>query len=119
MIHSVSIGFTTSETVYLGSRIRGRIQAVKVVADSSLTNSFDLTLTGETSGVPILTDTTVSSNATTWWYPRALAADSSDGSASTDAFWDICVYEERIKAVIANAGTGVGTITVYFFPEDY
>ena len=119
MIKSVSIGFTTNGTVYLGTTIRGRVQAVKIVADSDLTNSFDLTMTGETSGVPILTDTTVSSNATTWWYPRALAADNLDGSASTDAFCDICVYEERIKAVLANAGTGVGTITVYYFPEDF
>ena len=28
-------------------------------------------------------------------------------------------WHERIKAVIANAGTGVGTITVYYFPEDF
>jgi hypothetical protein len=117
VIKEFSVGFTTNGTVYLGSQLRGRILAVKVVADNSLTDSFDIALTGETTGVPILTDASVAKNATTWWYPRAFASQNTDGVDATDAFVEIWVFNERISAVIANAGTGVGTITVYYDSE--
>ena len=118
MIQSVSIGFTTNGTVYLGTRIRGRILAVKVVADNALSDNFDITLTGETSAIPILVDATVTKNTTTWWHPRAFASQNTDGADATDAFVQIPIYNERISAVFANAGTGVGTITVYYDSDE-
>jgi hypothetical protein len=118
MIQSVTVGFTANGTVYLGTRVRGRILAVKVVADNSLTDNFDIALTGDTTGIPILTDTTVTKNTTTWWHPRVLVSKVSDGAAGTDAFTHVFVLNERIKAVIANAGTGVGSITVFYDSDE-
>lgn len=111
MIQSVSTSFTGNGTNYIGSRLRGKILAVKAVADSSVTNNWDLTLTGGTTGIPILIDATVANNATTWWHVRQLAANGADGSASTDAFVCIPLVNERIQCVSANAGT-TGTITI-------
>lgn len=115
MIQSVSETFTGNGTNYIGSRLRGRIHAVKVVADSNVTDSFDLTLSGETTAVPILLDESVANNATTWFYPRVLGTKNTDGSAFTDAFVDIYVLNERITCVTANAGTtGIITVTVFY-----
>ena len=119
MIHSASETFAGNGTNYVGSRLRGRVHAVKVVADSSVTDNFDLTLTGETTEVPILVDATVAKTATTWFYPRVIPNKNTDGSAFTDATADIHVLNERIKVVAANAGaTGVITVTVFFDSEE-
>jgi len=115
MLQTVSETFTGNGTNYIGTRLRGTILAVKAVADSNVTNSWDLTLTGETTGIPILVDASVSNNATTWWHVRQLAADGADGGAGTDAFVCIPVVNERIQCVSANAGTtGVITVTVIY-----
>jgi len=111
MLQTVAETFTGNGTNYIGTRLRGTIMAVKVVADASVTNSFDITLTGETTEIPILVDATVTSNTTTWWHVRQLAADGADGGAGSDAFVCIPVVNERIKCVTANAGT-TGEITV-------
>jgi len=119
MIQSVAKTFTGNGTNYIGSKLRGRILAVGVEADSDVTNSFDLTLTGETTAMPILVDTTVANNATTWFHPRAFATQNTDGAASTDAFVEIPVFQERIKCVTANAGTtGEITVTVLYDSEE-
>lgn len=111
MIQTVSETFTGNGTNYIGSRLRGKILSVKAVADSNVTDNWDLTLTAETTGLPILVDATVSSNATTWWHVRQLIANGADGSAATDAFAELFLVNERIKCVAANAGT-TGVITV-------
>lgn len=114
MIQSIAKTFTGNGTNYIGSRLQGRILAVKVVADNSVTDNFDLTLTGETTEIPILIDAAVTKNTTTWWHPRAFAAQNTDGAAATDAFVEIPVFNERIKCVTALAGTtGEITVTVY------
>lgn len=119
MITSVANSIVGNGTMYIGSRLRGRIHAIKVVADSNVTNSFDITLSGTTTAVPILIDTTVSNNATTWWYPRVIPDKNTDGSAFTDATTDIYVLNESITSVTANAGTtGTITVTVYYDSED-
>lgn len=118
MLQEVSLTFVGNGTNYIGSRIRGRILAVKAVADSNVTDLWDLTLTGERTGIPILLDETVANNATTWWHPRALVAKGADGAAATDAFTCIPVVNERIKCVSANAGaTGSITVTVIYDSE--
>ena len=118
MINSVSVTFTGNGTNYLGSRLRGRILAVKVVA-GAVTASSDLTLTGDTTGIPILIDLTVTASATTWYHPRAFATQNTDGDAATDAFVEIPLLNERIKCVTANAGTSKDiTVTVIYDSED-
>ena len=118
MIHSVSKSFTGNSTDNIGSNIRGRILAVKAVADSNVTNAYDIALTGGTTGIPILTDTTVANNSTVWWHPRALASKHSDGADATDFFAEIPVVDEPIACTIANAGTtGIITITVIYDTE--
>ena len=118
MIHTVSKTFTGNGTNNIGSRLRGRILSVKAVADSAVTNNWDLTLTGATTGIPILVDATVANNATTWWHPRQLAANGADGTAATDAFVEIPVMDEPIQCVSANAGTtGEITITIIYDTE--
>lgn len=115
MLQTVSETFTGNGTNYIGTRLRGKILAVKAVADANVTDNWDLTLTGETTGIPILVDATVATNATTWWHVRELIAKGSDGSAATDAFACIPVVNERIKCVTANAGTtGVITVTIIY-----
>lgn len=112
MIHKiVSETFTGNGTNYIGTKIRGKILAVKVVADNSVTDNFDITLTGETTAIPILVDATVTKNTTTWWHVRQLTANGADGGSATDAWSKIPIVGERIKCVTANAGT-TGEITV-------
>lgn len=116
MIIETSVDIATDgsgdATVYLGTRLRGRVHAIRYTPDT-LDTGADLTLTGETTGVPIL----VQANAGTsvlWKYPRVLANKNTDGSAATDAFADIHVLNERIKVVVAQGGTSkAGSITVY------
>ena len=89
MIQAVSKTFVGNGTNIIGSNLRGKLLAVKTVADSSVTNNWDIALTGETTGIPILTDTAIGNNATEWFHPRALASKVADGSAATDAF--VCI----------------------------
>ena len=113
-----STTFTGNGTNTIGTRMRGKIIAVKVVADASVTASFDLTLTGTVYGIPILIDLTTTADATTWYYPKQLVTDGADGSAATDAYAEIPLYNESITCVTANAGTtGKITVTVFFDSE--
>ena len=107
----VSNSRTGNGTMYLGTRLRGRIRAVKVVADSNISDNFDLDLTGETTEIVILSHDAITKNTTTWFFPRRLASDAADESTSTDHYVEIPIVTERIKCVAANAGT-TGTITV-------
>lgn len=118
LLQTVSKTFTGNGTNYIGSVLRGNIRAVKVVADASVTASFDLTLTGNVTGIPILIDLTATANATTWYYPRQLATNGATGDSATDAFVPIPVVEEPIKCVTANAGaTGEITVLVIYEAE--
>jgi hypothetical protein len=117
MISSVSLTFVGNGTNTIGSRLRGWIRSVKVVADAAVTNSFDLTLSGATTGVPILLDESVANNATTWFYPRAFPNQATDGAVEADATIDIFVMDEAITCVTALAGA-LGTITVTVFYEE-
>ncbi len=118
MMMSVSLTFTGNGTNTIGSRLLGRIHAVKVVADAAVTNAFDITLSGETTAVPILVDASVDNNATTWFYPRAFPNQNTDGAAEADATEAIYVVNEAITCVTAAAGTtGVITVTVFYETE--
>jgi hypothetical protein len=123
MIHEVSASIVTaadgSATVYLGTRLRGRVHAIKYMP-GTIDTGADLTITGETTAVPIL----VKANAGTanvFYYPRVIPNKNTDGTAFTDVAADIRVLNERIKVVVAQGGdTLTGTITAYVdTPEPY
>lgn len=99
-------------TVYLGSVIRGRVHAIKY-APGTLDTGADLTITGETTGVPILVKANAGTS-TVWYYPRVIPNKNTDGSAFTDVAEKIQLLEERIKVVVAQGGNALtGAITVY------
>lgn len=103
-------------TVYAASRARGIVKAVKY-APGTLDAGAALTVTGETTGVPILA-VAAAGGSDVWFYPRRLVSKSADGAAATDAFAPIWVYLERIKIVVATGGdTLTGTITFYVDEE--
>lgn len=114
MIHKVEASIVTiadgSATVYLGSRLRGRVHAIQYTA-GTLENTTDLVITGETTGVSILTDSPAGSE---WYYPRAFPNKVTDGAAGTVPSEDVHVYLERIKVVVAQGGNVLtGTIAAY------
>lgn len=118
MLQSASIAITGDATGYIGSRIRGRILTIKCVADNTIDDNFDIAITGETTGIPILTDAAVTKNTTTWWHPRALANHNDDGAAATDVCVEVPVVNERLKLVQSNATAGVATWTVIYDSEE-
>ena len=116
MIHSVSVTITGAATGYLGSRIRGRVLAIK--SDAALNAAYTVAITGETTSIPIMSAAAVSHNSVTWFYPRALANKVTDGTAYTDAIVEIPILNERVKAVTTVAATGTVTLTLFFEDDD-
>lgn len=101
-------------TVYLGSCIRGTVQAIKYTK-GTLDAGVDIVVTGETTEVAILTDSPAASE---WFYPRAFPNQATDGAAESDASELIWLFKERIKVVVAQGGNaGAGSITVYVDEE--
>lgn len=121
MLHNLSTAIVTDSsgnaTVYLGSRIRGRLEAIKYLP-GTLDTGADLTITGETSGTPILTKSNAgTSNA--FFYPRAIPNKVADGSAFTDIGELIPLVNERIKVVVAQGGnTATGSIEAIIDSDD-
>lgn len=114
MLTKVTAAITTdasgNATVYLGTRLRGRVHAVHYVK-GTLDAGTDIVLTGETTGMPILTD---SPSADEWYYPRAFANAVTTGAAGTAAQEDVHVLNERIKVVVAQGGNaGAGSIEAF------
>jgi hypothetical protein len=112
MIQSASVTITGAATGYVGTRIRGRILAIK--SDADLNAAYTVAITGETTGILILNAAAVSHNSVTWFHPRAYASQQPDGAVSTDAFVEIPVLNERIKIVTSVAATGTVTFTVLY-----
>lgn len=95
--------------VYLGSCIRGYVQSITYTA-GTLDAGTDIVVSGETTGVAILTDSPAASET---FFPRAFPNQASDGAAEVDATELIPVYMERIKVVVAQGGAaGAGSIAV-------
>ena len=112
MIQSVQVTITGAATGYLGSRIRGRVLAIK--SDAALNAAYTVVITGNTSGIPILTAAAVSHNSVTWFHPRAIPNKVADGAAFTDASVDIPLYNESVKVVTSIAATGTVTFTLIY-----
>lgn len=71
----------------------------------SIATGADLTITGETSGRPILTITNAGTSIV-FWNPRALLHAVADGAPSANPSEFIPIKNERIKVVIAQGGNG-------------
>ncbi len=120
MIHEATATLTTDgdedATVYIGGRIRGNILAIKYTP-GTLATGTDLVITGEDSGIPILTAANVGTSVV-WYHPRAFATQNTDGDAGADAFTEIPILNERIKVVVDEGGASKeGSMTIYFDTE--
>lgn len=115
-VETITTDADGAATVYLGSVIRGRIVAIKY-APGTIATGADLTITGETSGIAILTKANAGTS-TVWFNPLAIPHKVADGSAFTDFGVDIWLYRERVKVVVAEGGnTFTGTISLWVDEE--
>lgn len=127
MLYEYTATITTAAdqtaTVYAGSpgmKPRGTVEAIKYDPGSGSTQmatGADLTITGEDTGVAILTKLNAGTSVV-WFYPRVLVNANTDGSAGSDSFAKISLFEERIKVEVAQGGASkTGTITFYVDEE--
>ena len=106
-----------AQTTYTSDVVNGRVMSVRYVVDGTnpLATGGSVTVTGETTGLPIIAISAIGTTSTQF-YPRAATCDTSaaaslyaaGGTAVTDK---ITLAGERIKVVIASGGTSkVGTL---------
>lgn len=98
-------------TVYLTPGINrpcnGFLVCLKYTPGTIATGA-DLVITGETSGIPIMSKSDAGTSAV-FYYPRALLNEVADGAEGSGGSEFIPIKEERIKVVVAqggNAGSG-------------
>lgn len=117
MFSSAKIAITTDASgnaeVYLqpgaNNGLNGFLVCLKYTP-GTLATGTDLVITGETSGIPILTITNAGTS-NVFWYPRALLNAVANGAAATNPSEFIPIKNERIKVVVAQGGNGgVGSI---------
>jgi len=100
-------------TVYLTHGTSRKLNGFLVVlkyTPGTLATGADLTITGETSGIPILTKANAGTS-TVFYYPRALLNQVADGAAGASGTESIPIKDERIKVVVAQGGNaGAGSI---------
>lgn len=95
-------------TVYLAPGLNNGLNGFLVClkyTPGTLATGTDLTITGETSGIPIL----VKADAGTgilFFYPRALSNAVAGGAAGSVGGEFIPIKNERIKVVVAQGGSG-------------
>ena len=93
-------------TVYLSHGLNrkpnGFLVALKYTP-GTLETGADLTITGESSGIPILTIANAGTSVV-FYYPRALSNAVADGAAGTVNTEFIPIKDERIKVVVAQGG---------------
>ena len=114
---TVTVAAGGTATVYVESRISGKIHAIQYEF-GDLAATVDFTITGETTGLPLLTIADVA-QADAVWHPRILANKHTDGSAFTDAVGEPPrVFNERIKIAVAGGGNATtGYLTFYVEDE--
>jgi len=99
-------------TVYLGHVIRGEIKRIDY-APGTIDTGAGLTITGETTGVAVLTKASAGTSNVSY-YPFAAGNKVADGAASTISEAPVCLYKERLKVVVASGGdTLTGAITLF------
>ena len=115
-----AVAFTTTSggdaTVY-SDRVNGHVHAIRYAYVDADTGA-DITITGETSGIPVLTITNAGTASTTH-HPRAATVDVVNAASLYAAAGEpvetlIPVADERIKVVVAQGGdTKTGTLHIY------
>ncbi len=102
-----------SATVYLTHSINRKLNGFLVMlkyTPGTIATGADLTITGESSEIPILTKADAGTSPV-WFYPRALLNAVADGAAASNPSEFIPIKDERIKIVVANGGNGgIGSI---------
>lgn len=115
-----AVTFTTasdgSATVY-SDRVNGHVHAIRYAYVDADTGA-DITITGETSTIPVLTITNAGT-ASTVHHPRAATVDVSNAASLYAVGGEpvetlIPVADERIKVVVA-AGGNAKTGTLHFY----
>lgn len=101
---------TGAGTAYTDEPVYGLIVSIQYVKNN-FTDGVDFTITGETSGVSLWTDTDV--NASEIVYPLVLGNLNTSGAALSATYQMIALYGERISFVTASGGaSNSGTFKV-------
>lgn len=110
MLESVKVDIVTNAsgdaTVYLTHGINRKPSGLLLMlkyTPGTLDTGADLTITGETTGVPILTLTDAGTTVR-YLYPRALLNEVANGNAASGGTEIIPIRDERIKVVVAQGG---------------
>lgn len=118
---ALAVDASGDQTAYSTDKVTGQVLQIRYVPDAStpLDTGADLTITGEDSGVAILTKLNIGTSAFTV-APRQASHLASDGTASLYAAAGVPVTvpvalaNERIKVVVAQGGNAkLGTLHVY------
>lgn len=111
-IATIATTATGAATVYSSEVFNGHLTALKVVATGT-TSTADIVVTGDVSGVPIMTKANITKQATSWFYPRQVSNKVADG-ATTSGVHMVPLTDERIKVVMLGGGNAQGyTLTFY------
>lgn len=121
MFESVKANIVTTAggdaTVYLthgeNRKVNGFLVLLKYTP-GTIATAATLTITGEGSGIPIITKTNAGT-AVVFYYPRALAsAVASPGATVAGTTESIPIKDERIKVVVSAGGNaGAGSIEAW------
>jgi hypothetical protein len=110
MVESVKADIVTdasgNATVFLEYGINRKLRGLLLMliyTPGTLAAGADLTITGETTDVPILTLTDAGTTKR-FLYPRALPNEVADGAAGSIGSEIIPLRDERIKVVVAQGG---------------
>lgn len=112
--HTVAIvtatgGGATAYTPVVMGRIIA-VQYVKATAAVALASTVDFTITGENTGVPVLSKANVTADFTN---SPMQPAHTVSGAAITNGEQDIVIARERVKVAVASGGnTKQGTIHI-------
>ena len=112
-LDGVTVSGTTDasgDVTFYTERITGFIHAIRY-AKTDYADGVDFTITAETSGETIWTDTNI--NASEMVYPRRLLDDTA-GADLTAVYDYVLLLDERVSIVIGSGGdTKAGAFTIY------
>lgn len=112
---TITTNASGAATVTLGSRCRGEIKYISLVAGTlAATTSGTISLVGANTGVPVLgspTPVAFTTGVTAWYYPMAACNKVATGAASTILEVPVCLYLEGVTVTVAG-GDNVKTGTI-------
>lgn len=120
MFSSAKVDIVTNSSgaaeVYLQQGVNNGLNGFLIClkyAPGTIETGAVLTITGESSGIPIMTKTGAGTS-TVFYYPRALLNAVVDGAEGTTPSEFIPIKNERIKIVVASGGdTKTGSIEAW------